>query len=186
MWTLREASEQCGASRSTLKRRLTAGDFPGAYKDGQGQWRIPVTDLIGAGYQPGAANWGEEPAPAPAPPDRVSELEHELVQERLRRANAEQLAEERRGRIEDLQQAMRLLEAPRSTGGPRDPGPWVTDLGQGGGMNQPDLGHDGSSQVTAGPDEPHGRTTDLDQAGPSEPTRRSWWQRFTGRTRSQR
>src|SRR5699024_6016439 len=83
-WTLREAEERCGVSRSTLKRRLAAGDFPNAYKTSQGQWRVPVNDLIAAGYQPDAVDWGEEqeePAPATTPPDRVTELEHELAQE---------------------------------------------------------------------------------------------------------
>src|SRR5699024_8692389 len=74
-WTLREAEERCGVSRSTLKRRLAAGDFPNAYKTSQGQWRVPVNDLIAAGYQPDAVDWGEEqeePAPATTPPDRVT------------------------------------------------------------------------------------------------------------------
>lgn len=184
-WTLREASERCAVSRSTLKRRLTAGDFPGAYKDGQGQWRIPVTDLIGAGYQPGAADWGEppaEPAPTtPTPPDRVLELEHELAQERLRRANAEQLAEERQGRIADLQQAMRLLEAPRPTGGSPGPALWVSDLDQSHQTNHTDLDHSETSEVTGGSGEPPARNSDLGQGGPPEPPHRSWWQRLTGR-----
>lgn len=172
-WTLREAEERCGVSRSTLKRRLAADDFPNAYKTSQGQWRIPVNDLIGAGYQPGAVDWDEEPeepAPATTPPDRVTELEHELAQERLRRASAEQLAQERQDRIADLQQAMRLLEAPRPTAGSPGPNPWVSDLG-----------HDRSPLVSHGSDEPPSRSTDLGQGGPPEPPRRGWWRRITGR-----
>lgn len=183
-WTLREAEERCGVSRSTLKRRLAAGDFPNAYKTSQGQWRIPVNDLIGAGYQPGAVDWDEEPeepAPATTPPDRVTELEHELAQERLRRASAEQLAQERQDRIADLQQAMRLLEAPRSTAGSPGPTPWVSDLGQPAQMTHPDLGHDRSPLVRHGSDEPPSRSTDLGQDEPPEPPRRGWWRRITGR-----
>lgn len=183
-WTLREAEERCGVSRSTLKRRLAADDFPNAYKTSQGQWRIPVNDLIGAGYQPGAVDWDEEPeepAPAATPPDRVTELEHELAQERLRRASAEQLAQERQDRIADLQQAMRLLEPPRSTAGSPGPTPWVSDLGQPAQMTHPDLGHDRSPQVRHGSDEPPSRSTDLGQDEPPEPPRRGWWRRITGR-----
>lgn len=180
-WTLREAEERCGVSRSTLKRRLAAGDFPNAYKTSQGQWRIPVNDLIGAGYQPGAVDWGEqpeEPAPAAAPPDRVTELEHELAQERLRRASAEQLAQERQDRIADLQQAMRLLEAPRPTPGPD---PWVSDLGQPDPVNHPDPGHRESPLIIHGSDEPPGRSADLAQGRSPEPAQRGWWRRIAGR-----
>ena len=183
-WTLREAEERCGVSRSTLKRRLAAGDFPNAYKTSQGQWRVPVTDLIAAGYQPGAVDWGEhpeEPAPATTPPDRVTELEHELAQERLRRDSAEQLAQERQDRIADLQQAMRLLEAPRPTASSPSPTPWVSDLGQPAHMAHPDLGHDRSPLISHGSDEPPPRSADLGQDGSSRPPRRGWWRRLMGR-----
>src|SRR5699024_11478825 len=106
------------------------------------------------------------------PPDRVTELEHELAQERLRRASAEQLAQERQDRIADLQQAMRLLEAPRPTPGSPGPNPWVSDLGQPAQMTHPDLGHDRSPQVRHGSDEPPSRSTDLGQDGSPEPPRR--------------
>ena len=45
-----QAADVTGASRSTIKRRHLAGDFPNAYKGTDGQWRIPIEDLIAAGY----------------------------------------------------------------------------------------------------------------------------------------
>lgn len=184
-WTLAEASEHCGVSRSTLKRRLAAGDLPNAYKTPEGQWRIPVPDLLAAGYQPGAPDWGDaQPAtqdePAPAP-DRVTELERELALERARRASAEQIAEERRGRIEDLQMAMRLLEAPRSTGGSTGPDTRSTDLGHEPPPGPSDPGQDASPQVTGRSPEPPPRSSDLGHGGPPEPPRRPWWARLVGK-----
>ena len=62
--TLSEAAEACGVSRSTVRRKHEAGEFPNAYKAGpDNAWRIPVTDLLAAGLKPGR----------PSPPDAVSE-----------------------------------------------------------------------------------------------------------------
>jgi hypothetical protein len=47
--TLTEAAEACGVSRSTIKRRLS--DFEHAHQDGSGSWRVPVSDLLGAGLK---------------------------------------------------------------------------------------------------------------------------------------
>lgn len=182
-WALGEAAQHCGVSRSTLKRRLAAGDLPNAYKTPEGQWRIPVPDLLAAGYQPGAPDWGDaQPATQDEPaPDRVAELERELALERARRVNAEQIAEERRGRIEDLQMAMRLLEAPRSTGGSTGPDPRSTDLGHEPPPVPSDLGQDASPQVTDSSPEPHPGPSDLGHGGPPEPPRQhSWWRRLLG------
>lgn len=184
-WALGEAAQHCGVSRSTLKRRLAAGDLPNAYKTPEGQWRIPVPDLLAAGYQPGAPDWGDaqpatqdEPAPVLG---RVAELERELALERARRANAEQIAEERRGRIEDLQMAMRLLEAPRSTSGPTGPDPRSTDLGHEPPPGPSGLGQDALPQITGSSSEPTPGPSDLGQGGPPEPPHRSWWARLVGK-----
>lgn len=191
-WTLAEAAQRCSVSRSTIKRRLSAGELPNAYKTGNGQWRIPVTDLIGAGYDPGKVEWNDPEQPtAPATPEpqqgasdaRLRELEQELAQERLRRANAEQIAEERRARIEDLQMAMRLLEAPahagRSQGGPPGSNRWTTDLGHGPSDLGHDLGQNESLQATGRSSEPPDRTADLGHGGPQP--RQGWWARLIGR-----
>lgn len=198
-WTLAEAAERCSVSRSTLKRRLSAGEFPNAYKASSGQWRIPITDLIGAGYDPGKVEWSdpEQPTAAAATEPqqetsaaRLREFEQELAQERLRRTNAEQIAEERRARIEDLQMAMRLLEAPAPEGGSRGGPPgsnrWTTDLGHEPLDLRHDLNQDRSPQARASSPEPPTWTTDLGHDGPpapphEPPQRRSWWSWIAGK-----
>ena len=121
---------------------------------------------------------------------RGAPLEQELAQERLRRSNAEQIAEERQARIEDLQMAMRLLEAPKPTGesqgGSGGSNTWSTDLGHEPHTADHDLGQTESPQVRPSSPEPPTRTTDLGHGGPSEPPprptpRQGWWARLTGR-----
>jgi hypothetical protein len=56
--TVRDAAAACRLSPRTLRRKLTAGEFPNAYKTGpsdverEGIWMIPVADLEEAGLQP--------------------------------------------------------------------------------------------------------------------------------------
>jgi hypothetical protein len=56
--TIREAADAAGITSRSVRRRLTAGAFPGAYKDSQAGgpdaqiWRIPVEDLEAAGIGP--------------------------------------------------------------------------------------------------------------------------------------
>ncbi|MCB0975172.1 MAG: pentapeptide repeat-containing protein [Actinobacteria bacterium] len=51
-----EAVERCGIAPSALRRALHQGRFPNAFRaataesEGSGPWRIPVGDLIGAGF----------------------------------------------------------------------------------------------------------------------------------------
>jgi len=139
VWSPQKAAKECQMGRSTIMRKLYAGEIPGAEKV-DGAWKIPVPGLIAAGLKPGR----------PTPPEKPeSEGDHavqrgvrETVQtgagvstgepyvylreiaelkaqveiekaraevEAARREAAEQLAEERRGRITDLQQALRML-----------------------------------------------------------------------------
>lgn len=48
---LTEAAKLTGTSRSTIKRRLAAGDFPNATKDEDGTWRFSPGDLLAAGLK---------------------------------------------------------------------------------------------------------------------------------------
>ena len=56
--TIREAAAACRLSPRTIRRKLTAGAFPNAYKTGpataspKGVWMIPVADLEEAGLEP--------------------------------------------------------------------------------------------------------------------------------------
>lgn len=49
-FSLSEAVEVTGRSKSTLVRAVKAGKLPNAYKDLSGAWKLPVEDLIAAGY----------------------------------------------------------------------------------------------------------------------------------------
>ena len=89
-----EAARRMGVSVSTLRRRLTRGQIPGAHKapgpDGL-EWRVPVSAL-----------------PDPTTPhthvdeDEVETLRAELAELRTRVAVAEALDEARRAEVESL------------------------------------------------------------------------------------
>jgi len=121
-FTVSQAAEVCQVSRKTITRRYDQLKLGGAYKDKAGQWAIPVAALLHAGLTPGR----------PAAPDtvpstqasalgqqdtatglRVAELEAQVTEYRHRAEVAEQLAAERSARVEDLRQALRMLEAGR-------------------------------------------------------------------------
>lgn len=123
-WTLTEAVERTGASRSTLRRYLAAGKFPHAYKDSSNAWRFPLEDLLAAGLSPSEpareqrlsvstervqSTLTEEARTATA--EQVSKLEQALREERARADNAERLAASYLANVEDLRRAMRMLEA---------------------------------------------------------------------------
>jgi hypothetical protein len=131
---LAEAAEVCGVAKITMRRALDAQRFPsarradGAKGAGTGEWRIPIEDLLAAGYTPHAANRPPQP-PREATSDepdsrltttppsnteaysgRIAALERELVEERHRRELAELAAAERARALADLRQA--LLQLP--------------------------------------------------------------------------
>lgn len=134
-WTLSQAAKRCGTSRATLQRALNAGRIPGAVRDEQGWWQLPLEGLLAAGFLPdrpapaedqdsgphrgGAREHARTPDPAPAEPaSELVELRIELERERARadlertrREAAEQLAAERAARVADLQHSLRMLEA---------------------------------------------------------------------------
>ncbi len=69
--TKSEAVERVAESESTVKKYLREGRFPNANKDDTGQWRIPASDLAGAGLtlvQPGTRPPQETPMEPPANP----------------------------------------------------------------------------------------------------------------------
>src|SRR5699024_3737270 len=61
----------------TIKRRLSAGELPNAYKTSSGQWRIPVTDLIAAGYDPGKVEWSDPEQPTGEEDDNNPTHDHQ-------------------------------------------------------------------------------------------------------------
>jgi DNA-binding transcriptional MerR regulator len=121
-WTISEAVERTGASRSTIRRYREAGKFPDAYKDSSGVWRFPLEDLLAAGLKlidPAHAeqlNQVSEQA-VNAPPEqgsellsKVTELERALAVERARNEGLERLAQAAQENVVDLRRALRMLE----------------------------------------------------------------------------
>lgn len=127
VFTAADAARRCGVARSTLMRRLHAGEIPGAAKDEHGAWRVPLAGLLAAGLVPDAhrppADADDDPAPMLDAAARIAAAEHaaaiarlegELLAERARREAAETLAAERAARVADLQNALRMIEPPRT------------------------------------------------------------------------
>jgi predicted DNA-binding transcriptional regulator AlpA len=115
-WTLTEAVQRTGASRSTLRRYLDAGKFPNAYKDSSKAWRFPLEDLLAAGLsvsEPPAERAQSAPTEqvSTASAEQVSKLEQALILERTRADNAERLAASYLDNVQDLRRALRMLEA---------------------------------------------------------------------------
>lgn len=134
------AARATGVARSTIQRKLKTGDFPGACETAQG-WRIPVSDLLRAGYQldtqpgghPATGEHAQAVSHGQSHPDNETPREHahthtlmqrleaELRQarhaldmERVRREAAERLAAERDRTIELLARKA-LPETPSKT-----------------------------------------------------------------------
>lgn len=90
-----EAVRVTGAARSTLQRRLAAGQIEGAYRNAEGGWVIPMNGLIAAGFMPRTT----PPDVAPeADPDEIAALRAEV--ERLSAAVVE--IPRLRGEVEKL------------------------------------------------------------------------------------
>lgn len=118
-WTLTEAVQRTGASRSTLRRYLDAGKFPNAYKDTSKAWRFPLEDLLAAGLsvsEPPSERAQSLPTEQPneSALEQVSKLEQALREERARADNAERLASSYLDNVHDLRRALLMLEAGHS------------------------------------------------------------------------
>lgn len=116
---LTEAARLTGTSRSTIKRKLAAGEFPNATKGEDNAWRFSPGDLLAAGLKlrtPAevARNRDDEDQAddeAAELLDRIADLERLLTIERVRREAAEQVAAEREKRAETAEWALLMLEA---------------------------------------------------------------------------
>jgi hypothetical protein len=107
--TASEAAKATGVDRRTIGRRLKNDDFPNAHKV-DGSWRIPVTDLLGAGLQVHAPTPPDTP-PTPPDPDEVARLTAENAELRHRAEMAEAVAAERAEALADARLALRALTA---------------------------------------------------------------------------
>ena len=129
VWSAAEAARRCGVRRTTLTRRLTAGDIPGAVKTSDG-WRIPAQGLALAGLagrtppdpQPEEPEQDAEHPDASSSAVEVAELRAQLAVERVKREGAEKLAEERADYIRDLRSALLALAPPPADDSAADSG----------------------------------------------------------------
>lgn len=108
--TLSEAVHACGVSRATLKRRLAGGELPGAYKDDEGSWRLPVDGLLAAGFRLHRPEPVHEPVPTQAhDPGVMDELRDRIARLTAELADARARAEERERALATLELALRAL-----------------------------------------------------------------------------
>lgn len=121
VWSASEAARRCGIGRATMTRRLQAGEIAGATRNDEGHWQVPLTGLLAAGLRPDRPTLledDEQDADDTGQSDDIAaavelaELRGQLALERARREAAEQLADERAARIDDLRHVLRALEAP--------------------------------------------------------------------------
>ena len=125
-FTISEAAKLTGVSRSTIRRRRETGKFPDAFRNPEGEWCIPLTNLLAVGLRPVSSERVhlEETGhlvtlTPPAEPDRetenrLREAELALAAERARVEGLERTLAESQGRVQDLQKAMAMLEAPKA------------------------------------------------------------------------
>lgn len=161
-------------SRSTLRRRIDAGHFPGAFKDAAGRWLVPVDDLLATGVA-GRKTWlatsgrerahegGHEVAQTGSDLGQVNDLlvaaeraqmERELAHERAQVDKLTALLEAERAHNESLKTAMRMLESAPDTG-------------------------TGAAQQMDGPERPEQSPAERSS---SRPARRPWLARVLGRS----
>lgn len=123
VWSASEAARRCGIGRATMTRKLQADEIAGATRDEDGHWRIPLSGLLAAGLRPDRPAPAEDRSPQDHSEDtsdvdhvaaavELAELRGQLAVERARREAAEQLANERAARIDDLRHALRAIEPP--------------------------------------------------------------------------
>jgi excisionase family DNA binding protein len=184
-FTLSEAAERTGASRSTIRRYRESGKFPHAYKDTDRQWRVPVEDLLASGLTlSGQAQSEQASMPSEHAGDqassaggvlseRVRELEGLLAVERARAAGLERVAAAAEANAADLRMALRMIEATRPEQGERvhaEPASMPAEQGVSAPLGQ------GEQAGQAFP-EHAAASASADQDGRP---RRRWWQWGTG------
>lgn len=115
--TLGEATKAVDASRSTLQRRLKAGDIEGAYRDADGVWRIPFSGLIAAGLAPRTTP-PDEPNTTNTTDIHPSEPTTEVERLRAELEHVKALANERAATVELLREVIEHLSTAIKAGPP--------------------------------------------------------------------
>jgi hypothetical protein len=111
--TLTEAAAATGTSRRTLTRALSGDKFPSAYREAgpkgpeTGPWRVPIEDLLAAGFRL------HQPAPPDSPAtvidDAAPQPQPAVDEWRIRAEVAEAMAAERARTIDDLRATIERL-----------------------------------------------------------------------------
>lgn len=111
-WTISDAADRVGVSRSTIRRYREAGKFPHAFKDSGGVWKVPLEDLLALGLRPVEPALSTVPEPVEdGLTERVRELESALAVERARNEGLQRLAAAAEANAADLRLALRMLES---------------------------------------------------------------------------
>lgn len=130
-YTISDAAKLAGVSRSTIRRYRESGKFTDAWKNRDGQWMIPLTNLLASGLHPGQAQvtLTEQPSSKSLPTglaqaaqevaqadhahlqERLNIAERDLAVERARREGLEATLAEAQRRSNDLSMSLRMLEA---------------------------------------------------------------------------
>lgn len=111
-WTISDAADRVGVSRSTIRRYREAGKFPHAFKDSGGVWKVPLEDLLALGLRPVDPALSVVPEPVEdGLSERVRELESALAVERARNEGLQRLAAAAEANAADLRLALRMLES---------------------------------------------------------------------------
>lgn len=123
VYTLKQAAKLTGVSHSTIRRRQEEGAFPNMFKDSDGAWKIPLSDLEQAGIRPRSTerpqpkmdrsstvtlNGGQSEVNSPTPPltaprDRTPELELAVENWREKAHQAERELSELRGYLRGVE-----------------------------------------------------------------------------------
>jgi hypothetical protein len=96
--SIAEAARAAGTDRYVIRRKLHGGEFPGAFKDAQGFWRIPEQNLLDAGLPVGDT----PPTRLPAATEFPTAPALQLANEEVMRLRAE---------VDDLRQQLERVEA---------------------------------------------------------------------------
>ncbi|MDO4929099.1 MAG: helix-turn-helix domain-containing protein [Corynebacterium sp.] len=124
-FTLNQAANQANVSKSTISRAINNGKLPNTQQQPDGSYRIPLSDLVAAGYldtvRPAKNNEREHEGVSSVPGEHI-ELRHklELVEQQLK-AKEEQLQQLERliatqeRTLNALENSLKALEAPKAT-----------------------------------------------------------------------
>jgi len=132
-YTLTDAAALVGVSRSTIRRRREQGKFPDAFKTHDGEWMIPLTNLLADGLRPSSSEQvhAEQTSSASAPVtltplaqaaqsqahtelaharEQLQHAERDLAVERAKNDGLAQTLAATQQRANDLSLALRMIE----------------------------------------------------------------------------